>query len=369
MTENPQLPVAVFYVWWVFINDLIYFAEFWFLQSVAGIRKRRGIVGYVLASGILTFSVMYFQSPGVYRVILHMGVILIFSVFLLKLDWADAVGPIAVVFAMVTLMEGFQTLLMGWFVRQTMSPGTGIAVQMIVEGILTALLAASLFFIAKRYSYTVRSKLPSYLYDWLSDQIREQKGYLEEVKKRNEQYRAFQHDVDNHLLVLSGLIREKKYAEAKSYSGKLCDISGELTVNIDTGNPAADILLKEKIGFAETNGIRVEYDVHFSRRFYIEDTDLCILLANAMDNAIKACAEESQDKPLILVTAGMKRHFLLIKVVNTVALGTGGVKCGTGLNNIRRTVKKYEGTVDIKLEEEQFCISMLLCLRPFADEE
>ena len=51
----------------------------------------------------------------------------------------------------------------------------------------------------------------------LQDQIKRQYIYLEEAKKRNEQYRMFQHDINNHFLVLSGLIREKNYNKAKEY--------------------------------------------------------------------------------------------------------------------------------------------------------
>ena len=36
---------------------------------------------------------------------------------------------------------------------------------------------------------------------------------IEEAKTRNEKYRRFQHDIDNHFLVLSGLIHEKKRAD------------------------------------------------------------------------------------------------------------------------------------------------------------
>ena len=51
----------------------------------------------------------------------------------------------------------------------------------------------------------------------LEDQMKEQSIYLEEAKMRNEKYRRFHHDIDNHFLVLSGLIHEKKYEEAEIY--------------------------------------------------------------------------------------------------------------------------------------------------------
>ena len=81
--------------------------------------------------------------------------------------------------------------------------------------------------------------------------------------------------------------------------------------------PTTEVLLKEKISFAETRGIQVSCDAHFSKRFFIEDADLCTLLANAMDNAIQACMKREQKKAEITVQAGMKQYFLFIIVTNT----------------------------------------------------
>lgn len=91
----------------------------------------------------------------------------------------------------------------------------------------------------------------------LDNQLREQKIYLAEAQKRDEQLSSFQHDIDNHLSVLSGLLKGRKYSEAEGYFQKLQNASTSLRRSIGTGNPVLDVLLREKIGYAEQNKIEV----------------------------------------------------------------------------------------------------------------
>lgn len=199
----------------------------------------------------------------------------------------------------------------------------------------------------------------------LEDQIRKQHTYLEEAKKRNEQYRTFQHDINNHFLVLSGLIREKRYEEAEIYFDKLHGSSDRLLIGIETGNPILDILLQEKISFAVSSGIEVKHDVQIPPDCGAEDMDLCMILANALDNAVHACRKVAGRQPEISVMVRRRHHFLIIEVVNTMVQAQGRLEYGTGLNNIRRTAEKYEGTMEIENDGETFRLTVLLCLAPF----
>lgn len=440
-----QMAFAGFYAWWIFLNGAVYFAEFHFIQSFTGIQKKWYMFVYILLNSVLTFLVIYFQSPGMYRFILHIGILACFFRFFMHLKWTDLLAPVTIIFTLSTFSEGFQAVFMKCIVHRNMAYFMGILAQMAVSGVLTIFLVTSLYLISKKYICFCRVKsISSYLYvlilpsvfivwiirgglgldtrlyaaeipffggrsaSWalvwmagacaiffiilqvfhkiitltmqenekimLADQVREQKIYIQEAKKRNEQYRAFQHDIDNHFLVLSGLLHEKKYTEAEHYSDKLRSISETMLIYINTGNPVADILLKEKINFARANGIRIDSNVHFSTDFFIEDMDLCILLANALDNAIHACMDVKKTTPEISVMAGMKHHFLIIEVINTMeaanTLAMGRMmdagncvpEYGTGLKNIKQTVKKYDGMMEVETGQGQFRLSMLLCL-------
>lgn len=370
--ERIGLYSAGFYIWWIFINGLLCFFEILFLQNLAGVRKKMHVSACLTVNCLLTFLVMYLQSSEISRLILHTGVIFCFCVFSVKLKAFEAIIPIAVILSLYSFMEGFQAVFMGRLVQINMSGQMAAAVQLIVSAFTALLMAGALWLISKRLSYMIEERESSYQVALKS---------LGEVNKKNERYRAYQHDIDNHFLVLSGLVHEKRYAEAEKYFGDLSSISEGLLGGIDTGNPAADILLKEKINFAEANEIKVSCDVHFSEKFLIDDADLCILLANAMDNAIQACMKTAEGKPKIAIAAGMRRDFLLISVTNTwCPLGQPGMcgfdenkqnplcekDYGIGLKNIKRTIKKYGGIMETERNYRQFKLSMMLCLKPFA---
>ena len=429
-----------FYLWWLGINGCLYFAEFHFIQNFTGIRVKKLLIWYVLFSDLLTFFVMFYQSPGVLRLLLHAGIIVGFSIFCLKMKWSDTFAPTIIILTLFTFMEGFQTVLMRFLSGWKADPCSAIVIQMLVSGILTVLLVMTLNYVSKTYSYTGQQKISHYLYVllfpcvfivwairsglsldmwmvsdtkgillgkqsnlwaliWilgacviffiilrlagrivalsmqetdqkrLEDQMKDQSIYLEEAKKRNEKYRRFQHDIDNHFLVLSGLIHKKKYEEAEIYFDHLHKASDHLLIGIETGNPVIDILLNEKINYARSNGIEVKYDILFLSNCPVEDLDLCVILANAMDNAITACMEGDIEHPEISIIIRKRHHFLILEIANPTGAACQTVEYGTGLKNIRHIVEKYEGTMEIEGSGNSFRLTALLCLKPFAKVE
>lgn len=437
--EQGQMLSVGFYVWWLCVNSCLFLAEFCFIQNFTKVRAKKFMVPYVLLSDLLTLWVMYDQSGGVLRLLLHTGIIVCFTRFVLKLKWVAAVAPTLIILTLFTFMEGFQTVLMRWLSEQTMEKRMGIVLQMLISGMLVLMLAAILRYVSKKYGDTGQQRISSYLYTlllpcifivwvirsglgldmwmnfeamgnrffeeqsvlwavaWLlgtcviffiilklvhkiivlsiqereqkslEDQVKKQRIYLAEAEKRNEHYRRFQHDIDNHFLVLTGLFREKKYDEAREYFEHLHDVSDRLLIGIKTGNPAADILLNEKIGFAKSNGIQVKYDVNLPSDCVVENMDLCIILANALDNAIQACMKENR-QPEISLIVRKRYHFLVIEIENT-NLKHGKPEYGTGLKNIEHTVEKYEGTMEIESGGGTFRLTVLLCMKPFAKGE
>ena len=52
-----------FYLWWLGVNGCLYYAEYHFIQNFMGIRRKQFWVQYVLFGDLLTFLVMFCQSP------------------------------------------------------------------------------------------------------------------------------------------------------------------------------------------------------------------------------------------------------------------------------------------------------------------
>lgn len=197
----------------------------------------------------------------------------------------------------------------------------------------------------------------------LSEKIKAQSVYINEAKKRNEQYRCFQHDVNNHLLVLSGLLQNKQYEKAKQYVKELYDFADMLSLDISTGNTILDILLMEKIRYAKQNGITITHQIHVPAKSEIEDMDLCILFANSLDNAIQACEKADDCNKNISIIAKQRYEFFLIDIVNGACFQTNVIRYGTGLKNMDYTAKKYGGTLTIQQSQNSFRLSIFLCLK------
>lgn len=199
-------------------------------------------------------------------------------------------------------------------------------------------------------------------YALLAGALKEQRGYIEEARQRNEGYRSFQHDINNHLLVLSGLLHTQEYRQAESYLQKLNAAAGGLSEQIFTGNSVLDILLWEKVRYARQCQITVTCDVHIPKESIVDDIDLCILFANGIDNAITACLIADRAHRTISLTAKPRHAFLLIHMTNGIDYPKL-LQYGTGLKNIELTAKKYAGSVHMEQTEHQFALSILLCYK------
>lgn len=185
-----------------------------------------------------------------------------------------------------------------------------------------------------------------------------QKTYIDEAKMRYEQTKAFRHDIKNHLSVLNGLLNNGKAEEGKAYLKKLEAVSDSLSFACQTGNPVVDILLGEKLGQARARGIMAEVSVVLPKAWVMDDFDLCVIFANALDNAVNACQEGGGTKS-IHVFGEQQGDFYMLGFENTCS-DDPLPAAGTGLSNIRTVAEKYHGAMIAEKTGQVFSLHVLL---------
>ncbi len=195
-------------------------------------------------------------------------------------------------------------------------------------------------------------------YRSLSQAAQAQKVYVAEARTRYEQTKAFRHDIQNHLSVLDGLLRSGKLEEGRAYLQKLETVSGSLSFPYRTGDPVVDVLLGEKLGLAKANGIAVEVSLLLPDPCGVDSFDLCVIFANALDNAIGAC-QAVEGARSIRIGGERQGDFYLLSFDNTCADGPAP-PMGTGLANIRSVAEKYHGAMTIEKEARQYSLNVLL---------
>ena len=194
----------------------------------------------------------------------------------------------------------------------------------------------------------------------LTQAARAQKVYITEAQVRYEQTKSFRHDIKNHLSVLDGLLKNGKPEEGREYLKKLEAVSEALSFPYQTGNPVVDILLGEKLGLAKE--IEAEVSLVLPKPCGIDDFDLCVLFANALDNAIAACRANDGAKA-IRISGKQQGDFYMLTFENTCSDGPLP-PAGTGLSNIKAVAEKYHGALMTEKNGRQYYLSVLLNISP-----
>lgn len=195
--------------------------------------------------------------------------------------------------------------------------------------------------------------------DFLEQQAARQEIYLKEAILRDQKTRAFRHDIKNHLTVLAGLLQAEENDKACKYLGCLEQTFAELSYPVRTGNASVDALLKSKLSAAEQKGIRVKCEMMIPARSQVQDTDWCILLSNALDNAVQACENVPKEERKIQISGKRKKNFYLLTVKNSCDQNLRQAPPdGIGLSNIRAVMERYQGSVENTVFEGIYCLQL-----------
>ena len=108
---------------------------------------------------------------------------------------------------------------------------------------------------------------------------------------------------------------------------------------------------------AESNGIKTHVSLRFPPSSALDDFDLCVIFANAMDNAIQACLSLN-DAPAIHIQGERQGDFYFLNFENSCAPGPLSPR-GQGLSNVEAVAKKYHGAMTVE-KGESFRLSVLL---------
>ena len=120
----------------------------------------------------------------------------------------------------------------------------------------------------------------------------------------------------------------------------------------------ANALLRAYLGKARACGCQVEVKADIPERCPVDELDLCVILANGIENAIHACQknEAADDKWIKISVATPKNGMITLRIENPcqedIAFGPDGLpkvrpseEHGIGLKSVETVVKHYGGVL------------------------
>lgn len=198
-----------------------------------------------------------------------------------------------------------------------------------------------------------------------------QQKYYEGKLRQNEEIQRFRHDLVKHMKVIRLLCGKNKVGELKEYVEEFFAGYPERDV-VYTGNIISDYFISETITeLCGKEGFRYCVMGRFPERVGISDTDLCILMANALENAKNAILQVEGPSELFVEIRNYKGH-LMICVQNTKAAARGKApwrkegalepegRQGYGMKNMDAVVQRYGGSIEFQEGEGRFSVRVFV---------
>lgn len=216
--------------------------------------------------------------------------------------------------------------------------------------------------------------------DILAAQLDQQEMSVLRLETLYNRTRAFRHDIKNHILLMNMLAEQGNYDELKKYLRDMSGVIDESDYVRISGISAVDAILNEKMYEAQAKGITTNFDVVNLDKNNVQPIDLCVILSNALDNAIEANEKlEDVSERYIRLKVHGNEAFSVISVANPSEdtpsrLPSGFFATskedpeahGFGLRSIENTVKKYRGEMVAKCEDGVFTLVVRLNSAPKA---
>lgn len=203
---------------------------------------------------------------------------------------------------------------------------------------------------------------------------------IREVERFHESIRRMKHEMKNHLTNIRGLAKSSRYEDMETYIARMDDSMKVFEFSVHTGNAVTDVIINDRRKTAAALGIDFQCAFSYPGSDKYNAYDIGIILSNLLQNALEACAALPEATGYIRLSGRQKKKFFLIDVRNPFDgqiifdKNTGlpvstkentGTKDpismhGIGLSNVKREAEKYMGDVDIRTENNEFHVTVLL---------
>ena len=185
------------------------------------------------------------------------------------------------------------------------------------------------------------------------------------VEEQNRIYHQHRHDLHNHMTVVSGLAQIGQVDKLRDYLAFYLESIDKSIISVDTGLKELDILFSAKIAEAINREIEVDFNcnanVNCSQDRIIR---LTAILANALDNAIRAADNVSDTKKLEIDIAEDAVDYVFT-ILNTYdpeidlekKIGIEGFTTkfgsprGEGVSIMRKTVRSLGGALNYQIKQ------------------
>lgn len=198
----------------------------------------------------------------------------------------------------------------------------------------------------------------------------QESAYLAQQRYLNDTAKA-RHDFKHTIGMLNMLVKNGDLKKVQEYLDEYIAAQPQNETHLYCGNTAVNALLNYYVQMAENEGSPIECDISMPESVSVSDIDLCSIIGNILENAIRACQYVPEDKRFIDMTIRTKKDKKIYIVATNSFDGEVKLKDGSylsvrkhgtgiGLKSIRETADKYGGSARFSHEGNEFYTDIIL---------
>ena len=202
----------------------------------------------------------------------------------------------------------------------------------------------------------------------LNIQVSQSLREIAALRESQERASTYRHDLRHHLQYLSACMENGQLSQAQDYIHGICAEIEAQKVQAYCENETANLILSTFAGRCAREGVSMEVQAVLPPFLAVSNSDLCVLLSNALENAQNACRELTGER-IIQVQAYEKGQKLFLQITNPCPEGVAfahGIPVtdrpghGMGVRSICAIVERYGGIHSFSVQDGRFILRLSL---------
>jgi len=203
-------------------------------------------------------------------------------------------------------------------------------------------------------------------YSFLERQLEDEKEYYKMISENQLQIKKIAHDMKNTLISILGNISEGKNEAAECKINELLENAKLQDQTVYTGQVTVDTMINIKKKLMDNSNIKFKPVCFMSNDCNFDEIGFCIILGNALDNAIEACKKMKESERYILLKIIEDESMLSCYLENS----SNGIMPkdnekttkfnksihGFGLDNMKMIINNNGGAINTSCNENKFVL-------------
>lgn len=203
--------------------------------------------------------------------------------------------------------------------------------------------------------------------------LRLQTGYMEQrirqTAETEEKIRIERHDLRHRLMAVGSMLEKEEYEEARKYIDKSTEHLDSQAMERYCANPVMDAVFASYFEQAAARDIKIEANLAVPGALTIDETEISVVVANALENAIHACEKLPEEQRIIRCRwVSRPQHMFQISNPYDGVLSLDGegrpvsdrAHHGIGTRSIAAFCEKHGAFADYKIENGWFHLRIVL---------